>query len=129
MEVKFSIGDRVFVSSTSEFATIQDVFDEEWIQYHSENYRSRYVELSPLKEARKQFGEEFEGREDVHWNIYWEYDSGGEWKEFAIKDMINKVETIIEETGREYYRLYVEGDYGHFRTEMRSNLYPVRSSA
>ena len=53
LEIKFNIGDRVFVSNTSEFATIQDVFDEEWIQYHSESYRSRYVELSPLKEARK----------------------------------------------------------------------------
>ena len=36
--------------------------------------------------------------------------------------------TIIEETGREYYSVYVEGDYGHFRTELRHNLYPVRST-
>ena len=65
LEMKFNIGDRVFVSNTSEFATIQDVFDEEWIQYHSETYRSRYVELSPLKEARKKFGEDFEGGGDT----------------------------------------------------------------
>ena len=69
LEVKFNIGDRVFISNTSEFATIQDVFDEEWIQYYSESYRSRYVELFHLKEARKKLGENFEGLEDVHWNI------------------------------------------------------------
>ena len=129
LDVKFKKEERVFIPSINSFAKVKEVLDEDWVEYHSQPRRRKYVELHGLKEARKKWGEDYEGKEDVHWNIYWEYDSGGEWKEFAIKDMINKVETIIEETGREYYRLYVEGDYGHFRTEMRSNLYPVRSSA
>ena len=126
LEVKFSIGDRVFVSSTSEFATIQDVFDEEWIQYHSENYRSRYVELSPLKEARKQFGEEFEGREDVHWNIYWEYENGRSCKSFAMKHEIARHQEDIARYGRETYLIAIMGDQSHYRELPRHQLFPIR---
>ena len=46
----------------------------------------------------------------------------------AIKSKIEEVETVIEETGREYYSVYVEGDYQYFRTETRNNIYPVRSN-
>ena len=128
LEVKFEKGDKVFVPGINSFAKVKTVYDEDWINYHREPRRRKYVELHGLKEARKKWGEDYEGREDVHWNIYWEYDDGQEWKEMAIKEAINKAETIIEETGREYYSVYVEGDYGHFRTELRHNLYPVRST-
>ena len=37
-------------------------------------------------------------------------DDGSQWKEWAIKNRINQVELIIEETGREAYRLYILGD-------------------
>ena len=128
LEVKFAKGDKVFVPGINSFAKVKTVYDEDWIDYHREPRRRKYVELHGLKEARKKWGEDYEGKEDVHWNIYWEYDDGQEWKEMAIKEAINKAETIIEETGREYYSVYVEGDYGHFRTELRHNLYPVRST-
>ena len=127
LDIKFTKGDRVFIPSINSFAKVKEVWDEEWIDIHRQPRRRRYVELRALIDARKKRGQEYEGKEDVHWNIYWQYDDGSEWKEMAIKNKIEQVETIIEETGREYYSVYVEGDYGHFRTEVRNNIYPVRS--
>ena len=126
LEIKFNIGDRVFASNTSEFATIQDVFDEEWIQYHSETYRSRYVELSPLKEARKKFGEDFEGLEDVHWNIYWEYDNGRSCKAFAMKHEIARHQEDIARYGRETYLIAIMGYQSHYKELPRHQLFPVK---
>jgi len=128
LEVKFAKDERVFVPGINSFAVVKKVYDEDWVDYYSQPRRRKYVELHGLEAARKKYGEHFEGKEDVHWNIYWEYDDGEHWKEMAIKAAISKVETIIEETGREYYSVYVEGDYGHFRTELRHNLYPIRST-
>ena len=102
------------------------MFDEELIQYHSENYRSRYVELSPLKEAQKQFGEEFEGREDVHWNIYWEYENGRSCKSFAMKHEIARHQEDIARYGRETYLIAIMGDQSHYRELPRHQLFPIR---
>lgn len=128
LDVIFKKEDRVFIPKINSFGKVKEVFDEDWIDYYRQPERRRYVELHGLKEAKKKYGEEYEGREDVHWNIYWQYDNGSEWKEMAIKDKISRVESIIEETGREYYRIWVEGDYGHFRDITRENLFPVKSN-
>ena len=125
LEVKFKKDDKVFIYATSEFGIIDTVYDEEWIEYHSENYRARYVELTPLADARKKWGDDYEGKEDIHWNIYWEYENGSQWKEQAIKYRINQIESILEETGRETYRLYISGENGHWVHQHRDNLYPV----
>ena len=61
---------------------------------------------------------------EYQWNTT-QYDDGSEWKEWAIKNRINQVESIIEETGREAYRLFVLGDQGHFIELNRHKLYPV----
>jgi len=126
LEVKFQVGDRVFISETSEFATVKDVYDEEWIEYHSENYRSRYIELPPLKEARKKLGEEFEGKEDVHWNVYWDYEGGKSYKAFAMKHEISRHEEDIAKYGRETYLLSILGDRTHYLELPRHQLFPVR---
>ena len=128
LDVIFKKEDRVFIPKINAFGKVKEVFDEDWIDYHRQPDRRRYVELHGLQEAKKKYGEAFEGREDVHWNIYWQYDNGSEWKESAIKYKISQVESIIEETGREYYSIFVDGDYGHFRSEKRENLFPVKSN-
>ena len=128
LDIKFTKNDKVFIPVINSFAKVKEVWDEDWVEEHRQPKRRRYVELHSLAEARKKHGQEFEGKEDVHWNIYWQYDDGSEWKEMAIKSKIEEVETVIEETGREYYSVYVEGDYQYFRTETRNNLYPVRSN-
>ena len=107
---------------------VKEIFDEEWVDVHRNPARRRYVELHPMKAARKIYGDDYEGKEDVHWQIYWEYDNGAEWKESAIKYRIHQIETILEKTGRETYRLYAEGNSGRFLEEHRNNLYPVMAN-
>ena len=125
LEVKFKVGDKVLIARNSQFAIVKEIFDEEWVDVHRNPTRRRYVELHPMKAARKTYGDDYEGKEDVHWQIYWEYDNGSEWKESAIKYRIHQIETILEKTGRETYRLYAEGDSGQFIEEHRNKLYPV----
>ena len=128
LEVKFKIGDKVLIAKNSQFAKVKEVFDEDWVEEHRNPTRRRYIELHAMKDARKKYGQDFEGKEDIHWQIYWQYENGGEWKESAIKYRIHQIESILEQTGRESYRLYVEGDAGHFVEEHRNNLYPVMAN-
>ena len=128
LEVKFKVGDKVLIAKNSQFAKVKEVFDEDWVEEHRNPARRRYIELHPMKDARKKYGEEFEGIEDIHWQIYWQYDNGTEWKEKAIKYRINQIESILEKTGRESYRLFTEGDSGRFLEEHRNNLYPVMAN-
>ena len=125
LEIKFKIGDKVFIPKTSEFAIVKEVYDEDWIEYHSETYRSRYVELTPLADARKKWGDDFEGKEDVHWNIYWDYDNGNSWKSQAIKWEIQRHSDDLIRYGRECYAITtVESHSGH--EFPRHQLFPVR---
>ena len=125
LDIKFKVGQKVFIADTSEYAEVKEVFDEEWIEVHRNPIRRKYVEHHGMQRAKKIYGEDYEGKEDVHWTIYWEFDDGSQWKEWAIKNRINQVESVIEETGRESYRLYILGDQGHFTELNRHKLYPV----
>ena len=125
LEIKFKIGDKVFIPKTSEFAIVKEVYDEDWIEYHSETYRSRYVELTPLADALKNWGDDFEGKEDVHWNIYWDYDNGNSWKSQAIKWEIQRHSDDLIRYGRECYAITaIESHSGH--EFPRHQLFPVR---
>jgi transposase-like protein len=128
LEVKFNKGDKVFIPKGSVFAIVDEVYDEEWVYKHRDPIRCRYVELHPLKDARLKFGDEYEGKEDIHYNVYWEYENEAPWKQFAIKNMINYVEEVLESTGREIYRLKVLGDNSRLITVNRHNIYPVMVS-
>ena len=126
LDVKFKKDDKVFIYATSEFGIIDTVYDEEWIEYHSEAYRARYVELTPLADARKKWGDDFEGKEDIHWNIYWDYENGESWKSFAIKNEITRHQENIAEWGRESYLLRTIGDYSHITELPRHELFPIK---
>ena len=128
LEVKFKIGDKVLIARNSQFAIVKEIFDEEWVDLHRNPARRRYVELHPMKAARKKYGDDYEGKEDIHWQIYWQYDNGSEWKESAIKYRIDQIESILEKTGRESYRLSTQGDSSQFLEEHRNNLYPVMAN-
>lgn len=123
-----TVGSKIFVPQINSFGTIKEVYDEEWVDYYRQPSKRRYVELQNMEKLRKKFGEDFEGIEDSHYNIYWQYDNGTEWKEYAIKDKIKYVESVIEKTGREHYLIWVEGDYGHFKTVNRDKIFPVMSN-
>ncbi len=128
LDIILKKGDRVFIPKINSFGTIKEVFDEDWIDYYRQPTKRRYVEIQNLDKLRKKYGEDYEGVEDTHWNIYWMYDNGTEWKEFAIKEKIKDVETILEKTGREYYSIWIEGDYGHFTVANRDKVFPVMSN-
>lgn len=121
-------GSKVFIPQINSFGTIKEVYDEEWIDYYRHPIKRRYVEIQNMEKLRKKFGEDFEGYEDTHYNIYWHYDNGSEWKEYAIKEKIKEVESVIEKTGREHYLIWVEGDSSHFKTANRDKIFPVTSS-
>jgi hypothetical protein len=127
LDVIFKAGDRVFIPSKNTFAKIAEVYDEEWIDYHRSPIRRKYIELHGLKYARKKFGDSYEGQIGVHYEIYWEYDNGKSWKEDAIIRAIKKAETYIEETGREWYLSYMEGDRAGYFSGTRDKFYPIAS--
>jgi len=122
LDAKFKVGDRIFIPAFNAFGKVKEVFDEEWIDFHKQG-RQRYVELVD----HSKIAPDTQLREDVHYNIYWELPNGKEWKLGPLKHMIQVYETIIEETGRESYRVWVEGEYSCFGFYKRKDLFPVVS--
>lgn len=127
LDALFKTGDRVFVPEKNTFAKVYEVYDEEWVEYYRSPIRRKYVELHAMKSAKQKHGIDFEGYPDIHYQIYWEYDNGSSWKEDAIIRLIKKVETYIEETGRETYLAYMESDHGGYFSGTRDKFYPVAS--
>jgi hypothetical protein len=126
LDVQFNKKDKVFIPKQNSFGEIIQIYDEDWLEYYSQPERRRYVELHPMKDARKRFGEDFEGKEDVHWNIYWCYSNGEEWKEHAIKAKIKSVETTLETQGREDYLVWTTSDESHYMYSNREDLIPIK---
>lgn len=127
LDIKFKVGDRVFHGPTNSFALITEVMDEDYIEYLMGGYQ-KYVEIYPFKPDPKtgMAGKYFEPTYDVHYMIYWILDDGKKWKMSALQNHRKKVETHIEEHGRESYSIQVQGDYGHGRTFVpRDQLFPV----
>ena len=60
LDVRFKIGDKVFLPKTSQFAHVHEVFDEEWLELHRHPIKRRYIELHAMKSAKKKWGEEGE---------------------------------------------------------------------
>lgn len=125
LDVKFSKGDKIFIPKKNSFGIIYKVYDEDWIDYYRNPIKIRYIELHPLADARKKYGADYEGKRGVHWETYFCYENGDEWKEQAIKEQISKRETIIEKTGRESYAVWIEGDYAHWTDVIRDEVFPV----
>lgn len=126
LEIKFNKNDKVFIAKYNCFGTINHVYDEDYIEY-LENGRQRYVELREFKPNK--FG--LEGRftdpaEGIHYEIYWHLEDGREMKMNAMIHLRNRIMKTIEETGREYYTVWKEDEYGGFCYAKRDELYPVR---
>ena len=126
LDIQFVRKDKVFVPKQNSFGEVVEIYDEAWLEYYSQPERRRYVELHAMKEAKKRFGPDFEGREDVHWNIYWCYANGEEWKEHAIKAKIKAIETTLETLGRENYLVWINNDESHYLYSNREDLIPVK---
>ena len=52
-------------------------------------------------------------------------DNGEMWKREAVQSHINRINKVIEDTGRESYLVYHVGDSLYFAEYFRRDLYPV----
>lgn len=121
LDIKFKIRDKVFYGAENSFASIVKVFDEEYAEKLRQG-RQRWVELTPWKEG----GKHPEPVLDVHYQIYWELEDGTSWKLEALKNHIKRVETLIADTGRETYEVWIESDHAFRKMFVpRAELFPV----
>lgn len=121
LDIKFKERDKVFYGVENSFATITQVFDEEYAEKLRQG-RQRWIELLPWKEG----GRHPEPVIDVHYQIYWELEDGSTWKLGALKNHLKRVETLIADTGRETYEVWIEGDHAFRKMFVpRAELFPV----
>jgi len=125
LEVKFAKGDRVFLAKLNTFGIIHKVFDEDYIE-QLEDGRQRYVETYPFKPGPK--NRWTEPQEGIHFEIYWQFSDGTEVKLNAMKALRDRIYKTIEETGREYYQVWRDDEYGAFYSFTRDQLYPVKAA-
>lgn len=116
LDVKFSKNDKVFVAKYSCYAIIDNVYDEDYLDI-LESGALYYVELLPQPRVPV---------EGVHYEIYSRLDNGQTLKLSAVQNLINNINKHLEKTGREYYKVWLLGDYSSFQYCSRDELFPVR---
>jgi hypothetical protein len=122
LDVKFTTRSRVFYGRENCFASILEIYDEEYAD-RMRLGRQRWIELVEWKERTSRFSEPQPG---IHYEIYWELENGESWKLEALKNHVARVENLIAETGRETYKIWLEGDYSYTKIFVpRAELYPV----
>ena len=129
LEVKFNIGDKVFLAEQNSFAQVREVYDENWLEKH-ENGFQKYIETYPFKPGRNGLaGKYSEPTQGVHYEIYWMLDGEAlpTRKLNAFLHQREKVSKVIEETGRESYLIYKTDDQGGYRVVTRDKLFPVKA--
>jgi hypothetical protein len=110
LDAKFRASDKVFYAPGNAFAYVEEVLDEDYIEYLGSGIQ-RYKELIPFTEASaRRFPEPVQG---IHYEIYWILEDSSTWKLESLKAHIKRVETHLEEYGRESYNIVIDGDYSH----------------
>ena len=130
LEVKFKVGDKVFLAEENAFATVREVYDEDWLENH-ENGFQKYIEIYPFNPGRNgKAGRFSEPAQGVHYEIYWMLE--GEVlptrKLNSFLHQRDKVSRIIEDTGRESYLIYRKDDHGGYMSVTRDKLFPVKAA-
>jgi hypothetical protein len=121
LDIKFKVGDRAFSGPENSFVSIVKVFDEEYAETLRQG-RQRWIELYPWKETSRYS----EPQVGVHYEIYWELEDGSSWKLNSLKNHVRRVETLIEETGRETYEVWIENEFAFRKMFVpRAELFPV----
>lgn len=121
LDKMFKKGDRVFYALLNSFAYIEEVFDEEYVENLTYG-NQKYVELVPWTD-KSNHPAPVQG---IHYEIYYELPNGNSWKLESLKSHLKQVERLIEETGRETYAIYVEGEFCLRKMFVhRKDLYPV----
>jgi hypothetical protein len=126
LEVKFNKGDKVFIAKENCFAIVDEVYDEDLLEY-LESGRQKAIETYPFKPNKQGLsGVHEEPKEGVHYEVYWIFDDGKHVKMKAMLQLRNQIMKVLEETGREYYRVWIDEDYKCFKYVKRDELYPVK---
>ena len=106
-------------------------FSSQKLEKH-ENGHQKYVEIYRFKPDPRTglAGKYAEPQEGVHYEIYWmlEGETLPTRKLNAFLHKRNNVSKIIEETGRESYLLYRQGDHGGYVSAIRDQLFPVKAA-
>jgi DNA-binding CsgD family transcriptional regulator len=130
LEVRFNKNDKVFYAPENCFATVREVYDEEYLEY-LENGKQKWIELAPFNPDPKTglCGKFAEPEKGVHYEIYWllEGQQFATWKIDSLLLHRQKIDKVIEETGRESYLIYKNDDYGGYKTVTRDKLFPVKA--
>jgi hypothetical protein len=130
LEVRFTKGDKVFYAPENCFATVREVYDEEYLEF-LENGRQKWTELTPFNPDPRTglCGRYSAPEKGVHYEIYWllEGQTLPSWKLDSLLLHRQKIDRVLEETGRESYLIYKNDDYGGYRTVTREKLFPVKA--
>jgi DNA-binding CsgD family transcriptional regulator len=130
LEVRFNKNDKVFYAPENCFATVREVYDEEYLEY-LENGKQKWIELAPFNPDPKTglCGKFAEPEKGVHYEIYWllEGQQFATWKIDSLLLHRQKIDKVIEETGRESYLIYKNDDYGGYKIVTRDKLFPVKA--
>ena len=72
---------------------------------------------------------ETEEREGVHYYLYWYLKDGTQWgMANAFQNYYNMVETMLEETGREFYEIWInDPKFAGFYTIKREDLLKIEN--
>lgn len=127
LDRKFKLGDKVFLGNISKFGVVKRVMDEDYVDYLENGY-TKYVALHSANTLKP----DQEPVEGVHGSTYWYLADGTEWGlANALEYHLQQVTKYIEETGREYYLIYVENrddqglTDGYWRYCKRAELFAV----
>lgn len=120
LDRKFSIGERIFIARSNEFGVVKKVYDEDYLEMF-DRALLKSVELHPWK-TLKPGQEPVEG---IHFESYYLLDNGEMWKRQAVQWHVNRINKVIEDTGRESYLIYHTGDSQYFAEYLRRDLFPV----
>lgn len=124
LEVKFNKGEKVFIAKHNCFGIIKEVFDEDYLDF-LENGRQQYRETYPFTaKSQKKF---IEPQEGIHYEIYWCLEDGKEMKLNAMLNHRDYVNKVIEDTGREFYRVWRDDEQGGFYNLYRDQIFPIRT--
>lgn len=120
LDIKFIIGDKVFVSNKNCFGIVKQIYDENYVEEMSDGY-TKAVHLRDPKNSYEEL------KEGIHFEVYWVTNKDGKinWKAKAFQYHIKRIEDNLVDTGRETYVVWLQNDYGGFYEIHRNNLFPV----
>ena len=123
LDVKFNKKEKIFYRPESCYGRVLEVYDEDYIDELKDIVKEQYIEV--IKNVKN----DIDTVEGVHYEVYYTLANGQEWKRKALQYHIQSIETLIEETGREYYKVWLdEPTLAGFRLVARNTLFPIKGA-